>query len=67
MRARELRQLTPDALAVKADELRVQIRTLRATQSQGKEKNLKRRRTLRHTLARVLTILSERARTETSL
>jgi ribosomal protein L29 len=58
-KAQELRQLTSDALRVKADELRVTIQQMRFGAYQGKEKNVKMLSVVRHELSRVLTILTE--------
>lgn len=63
MNVKELRQLTPEALRAKATELRAEIRGFLFRQQQEREKNVKKLRTVRHELARVLTILTERERT----
>lgn len=55
----ELRRLSADALRTRAEELAAHIATLRF-QGLGKEKNVKKLRTLRHERARVLTILQEK-------
>jgi len=55
----ELRQMTPDALRVKAEELRAAIQQMRFGAYQGKEKNVKMLSVVRHELSRVLTILTE--------
>ncbi len=60
MNAQELRQLSPNALRAKATELRVEVIHGAYAEFQGKEKNVKKRRHVRHELACVLTIISER-------
>lgn len=62
----ELRQLSPDALRTKAEELQREIRTLSFNRFHQTEKNVRRLRALRHDLARVLTILTERVKTDRS-
>jgi len=58
-KVQELRQMTPDALRVKAEELRAMIQQMRFGAYQGKEKNVKMLSMIRHELSRVLTILTE--------
>lgn len=60
MNAKELRQLAPDAFRAKAEELRTLVRQMSYAHYQQKEKNVKKLQTLRHELARALTVLSER-------
>lgn len=59
MRAKELRQDSPDALRVRAAELWAQIAALRFG-GQEKVKNVKQQRALRRERARVLTVLREK-------
>lgn len=56
--AAQLRQLSADALRVRADEVQAEIVSLRFAGAQ-KEKNVKKLRTLRHDRARILTILRQ--------
>lgn len=59
MKAKELRQIAPEALKAKAEELRVQIEQLRFGSGKGNEKNVNKLSMIRHELARCLTILTE--------
>jgi ribosomal protein L29 len=58
-KVQELRQMTPDALRVKAEELRATIQQMRFGAHNSKEKNVKLLLTVRHELSRVLTIITE--------
>lgn len=60
----ELRHLTPDALRAKAEELQKEIRKHSFHGVRRQEKNVNHLRNLRHELARVLTISTERFREE---
>lgn len=66
MNAKELRQLSLDALRSRTEELRAHVLKLTFSMYQQKEKNVKKLRSLRHDLARALTILSEREKTQHS-
>jgi len=66
MNTKELRQLTLDALRSRVDDLRAQVTQLTFSQYQRKEKNVKKLRMLRHDIARVLTVLTEREKTPSS-
>ncbi len=57
--AAQLRQLSADALRVRADAVQAEIVGLRFAGAQ-KEKNVKKLKTLRHDRARMLTILREK-------
>jgi ribosomal protein L29 len=66
MPATDLHQLTPDALRARADELSSQVHALSFAAYRQKEKNVKRLKMLRHELAGVLTVLTEREKTPSS-
>ena len=60
MKAETLRDLSPDELTIKADELREQLLKLRFQQSTGQIENPQTLRTVRKDIARVLTIQREK-------
>lgn len=62
MKSTDLRRLSRDELSARAGELAAQISSLRIVLRLGKEKNVKKLRTLRHDRARVLTVLREHVR-----
>lgn len=62
----EIRNLTPDALRVKVEELQKDIRKHSFHGFRRQEKNVNHLRNLRHELARVLTISTEREKTDSS-
>ncbi|MDO8511917.1 MAG: 50S ribosomal protein L29 [bacterium] len=59
MKAKELRQIAPETLKVKVEELRAQIEQMRFGSAKGSEKNVKKLSMVRHELARCLTVLHE--------
>lgn len=59
MKAKELRQIAPETLNLKVEELRAQIEQMRFGSAKGAEKNVKKLSMIRHELARILTILTE--------
>lgn len=61
-----MRQLNPETLRVKAEELKGAINHLRYNQYKGKEKNVNKLMDLRHELSRTLTILAEMEKNSSS-
>ena len=61
MNADTLRDLSPDELQVKSQELREQLLKLRFQQSTGQIENAQMLRAVRKDIARVMTILREKA------
>jgi large subunit ribosomal protein L29 len=62
MKARELREMTGDELQTKEKELADQLFKLRFQHALGKVENAMKLRTVRRDLARIKTVLQERAR-----
>ncbi len=60
MKAETLRDLSPDELAAKSDELREQLLKLRFQQTTGQIENPQMLRAIRKDIARVLTIMREK-------
>jgi ribosomal protein L29 len=59
MKAKELRQIAPETLQLKVEELRAQIEQMRFGSQKGSEKNVNKLSMVRHELSRILTILTE--------
>lgn len=64
MKARELRELAAEELQQKYDDTRKELFNLRIRQSTGQIEKATRIRILRRDIARVLTVLRERAKAE---
>jgi large subunit ribosomal protein L29 len=62
MKARELRDLTEEELKQRLDETKTELLNLRVQQSTGQIEKAVRLREVRRDVARVLTIMSERAK-----
>ncbi len=60
MKASELRELSPEELGAKGDELRTELVTARLSKATGQLEDTAKLRTLRRTVARVETILREK-------
>ena len=60
MKGKELRELSPDELATKSNELRTELFTARIRHSTGQLENTAKLRTLRRDVARVETILGQK-------
>lgn len=63
MKVDEVRNMTDAELAAKLADFRTELMNLRFQRSAGKVENPMRMRQVRRTIARILTILGERART----
>lgn len=61
MKPSEFRELSPEELATKADELRTELFTARIRHSTGQLENTAKLRTLRRDVARIETILREKS------
>lgn len=60
MKPKELRELSPDELVAKANEMRTELFTARIRHSTGQLENTAKLKTLRRDVARVETILGEK-------
>ena len=60
MKASELRDLSPEELSAKSDELRTELVTARLSKATGQLEDTAKLRTLRRAVARVETILREK-------
>jgi len=60
VKGKELRELSPDELATKSNELRTELFTARIRHSTGQLENTAKLRTLRRDVARVETILGQK-------
>ena len=61
MKAAEIRELTPDELTARAEEPREQMFRLKFQLNMGQADSLKKYRSLRKDLARIMTVLTEKA------
>ncbi len=65
MKASEIRDLSTDAIQARLNDAREELMRMHFQQATGELTDTSRLRQLRHDIARLMTVLTERARTET--